>query len=148
MICVSEQDFVVADEYQALINDNASDGAVVFFVGLVRDFNQGNNVSELYLEHYPAMTQKVLCEIVEESKKRWSLGRVRVYHRVGHLSINDQIVFVGVSSRHRDDSFRAAQYIMDFLKTEAPFWKKETVNKNISRWVDPEIKDYSARDSW
>ncbi|MEE4243902.1 MAG: molybdopterin synthase catalytic subunit MoaE [Kangiellaceae bacterium] len=147
MILVTENDFNVAEEYQAMIADNPEDGAVVFFVGLVRDFNQGKEVNGLHLQHYPAMTDKVLKRIVNEAKNRWRIGRVRVVHRVGDLAVNDQIVFVAVSSPHREDSFAAAQYIMDFLKTEAPFWKKEATNEG-SRWVDAEEKNNKAKARW
>ncbi len=147
MIKVTEQDFNIAEEYQLMIADNPTDGAVVFFVGLVRDFNQGADVSGLFLEHYPAMTQKSLEAIVEQAKQRWSLGRVRLIHRVGQLQVNDQIVFVAVSSKHREDSFQAAQFIMDYLKTEAPFWKKENTISG-ERWVEASEKDSKARAQW
>ena len=146
-IRVSEEDFSVQHEYQAMIENNPRDGAVVFFVGLVRDFNQGNKVSGLTLEHYPAMTEKALQAIIQKAKQRWSLGRVRLVHRVGRLRINDQIVFVAVSSKHREDAFSAAQFIMDYLKTEAPFWKKEVTERG-ERWVEANDKDQQAREHW
>ncbi|WP_144395331.1 molybdopterin synthase catalytic subunit MoaE [Pleionea sediminis] len=147
MIRVTEDDFNVADEYRALINDNGKDGAVVFFVGLVRDMNQGSKILNLQLEHYPAMTEKALQRIVEQAKSRWQLGRVKLIHRIGSLSINDQIVFVGVTSQHREASFQAAQFIMDYLKTEAPFWKKERTPEG-ERWVDANDKDTEAKSRW
>lgn len=147
MIKVTDDDFNVNDEYQALINNNPTDGAVVFFVGLVRDMNQGYDIRGLHLEHYPAMTQKALERIVQQAKQQWDLGRVRLIHRVGSLKVNDQIVFVGVSSKHREASFEAAQFIMDYLKTEAPFWKKEQTNEG-ERWVEANNKDAEARRRW
>ena len=123
MISVQTQDFSLADEYQ-LLSEGTSAGAVVTFVGKVRDFNQGDEVQGLSLEHYPGMTEKALTEIVEQAKQRWSLLQVRVIHRVGDLELGDQIVFVGVSSAHRGDAFDACEFIMDYLKTKAPFWKK------------------------
>ena len=147
MITVQQEDFDVAKEYAALIEDNTTDGAVVFFTGLVRDFNQGNSVNGLTLEHYPAMTEKVLNDIVDQAKQRWKLGRVRVIHRVGKLDLGDQIVFVGVTSQHRESAFEANQFIMDFLKHQAPFWKKERTQKG-ERWVEAEDKDKKAQQKW
>ncbi len=146
-IDVTESDFSVAEEYQALVEENPKDGAVVFFVGLVRDMNQGHCIQGLHLEHYPAMTKKALLSIVERARQRWSLGRVRLVHRVGSLKVNDQIVFLGISSPHREASFEAAQFIMDYLKTEAPFWKKETTSDG-ERWVEANEKDSVARKRW
>jgi molybdopterin synthase catalytic subunit len=147
MIQVTEQDFDVAEQYAALVDNNSRDGAVVFFVGLVRDFNQGFSIRGLQLEHYPAMTEKALHAIVQQAKQRWPLGRVRLIHRVGKLKVNDQIVFVGVTSQHREASFEAAQFIMDYLKTQAPFWKKELTDEG-ERWVDANSKDQRARQRW
>lgn len=147
MISVQTADFSMADEYQQLCMDNSQDGAVVTFVGLVRDFNQGNTVTGLTLEHYPEMTEKALIKIVEKAKERWSLGRVRVIHRVGSLSLSEQIVFVGVSARHREAAFCAAEFIMDYLKNDAPFWKKEQTTQG-ERWVEAEIKDQDAQKKW
>ena len=146
-ITVSDNDFNVADEYEAIIRNNSSDGAVVFFVGLVRDFNQGQNINELTLEHYPAMVERTLNNIVEQARSRWQLGRIRLIHRVGTLKVNDQIVLVAVSSPHRQSSFDAAQFIMDYLKTEAPFWKKEKTNEG-EHWVSDNQKDHKARKRW
>ncbi len=147
MITVQEQDFNVATEYAELIEDNATDGAVVCFTGLVRDFNQGNVVHGLTLEHYPKMTEKALRDIVIEAKSRWELGKVRVIHRVGDLELGDQIVFVGVTCRHREAAFEANQFIMDFLKNRAPFWKKERTGAG-QRWVEAEDKDKKAQLRW
>lgn len=146
-IAVQAQDFCVADEYQALCRDNTQDGAVCAFCGLVRDFNQGHVINALTLEHYPAMTTKSLSRIVEQARARWSLGRVRLIHRVGTLNLGEQIVFVGVSSRHRGDAFAACEFIMDCLKTQAPFWKKEHTQHG-ERWVQANADDQHKADSW
>lgn len=147
MISVQTEDFDLGREYQALITNNPADGAVVTFVGLVRDYNQGNQVSGLTLEHYPGMTEKALTKIVEEAKQKWPLGRVKVIHRVGPLGLSDQIVFVGVSSKHREAAFEACQFIMDYLKNRAPFWKKERTTQG-ERWVEAEDKDKKADQRW
>lgn len=147
MISVQKDDFDVGQEYSNLIANNQTDGAVVCFTGLVRDFNQGNVVHGLSLEHYPGMTEKALLEIVLEAKSRWPLGKVRVIHRVGDLDLSDQIVFVGVTSQHREVAFEANQFIMDFLKNKAPFWKKERTTSG-ERWVEAEDKDKKAKERW
>ncbi|MGF1686211.1 molybdopterin synthase catalytic subunit MoaE [Photobacterium japonica] len=146
MISVQFDDFSVADEYAAL-SQGTEAGAVVTFIGKVRDFNQGDSVTGLSLEHYPGMTEKSLEAIVEESKTRWPLLQVRVIHRVGDLALGDQIVFVGVTSAHRGAAFQACEFIMDYLKTRAPFWKKEQT-PDESRWVDARETDTSAADRW
>ncbi|MEZ9523563.1 molybdopterin synthase catalytic subunit MoaE [Enterovibrio norvegicus] len=146
MISVQHDDFSVAEEYQWL-NDNASDGAVVTFVGKVRDMNLGDNVTGLTLEHYPGMTEKSLEEICNDAKARWPLGKVRVIHRVGALNLGDQIVFVGVSSAHRKAAFDACEFIMDFLKTRAPFWKKEKLVDD-ERWIEARDSDDEAANRW
>lgn len=144
---VQTQDFSLQAEYQALCEGNKQDGAVVTFCGRVRDRNEGRNIIALELEHYPAMTQKVLTNIVEEAKRRWSLGQVRVVHRIGKLALGEQIVFVGVTSTHRQDAFLAADFIMDFLKTQAPFWKKEHTGEGES-WVEARASDQQQLQRW
>ncbi|UKA11019.1 molybdopterin synthase catalytic subunit MoaE [Photobacterium damselae] len=146
MISVQSEDFSVADEYEKLAQGTEA-GAVVTFIGKVRDFNQGDSVTGLSLEHYPGMTEKALSEIVEQARARWPLLQVRVIHRVGDLDLGDQIVFVGVSSAHRGASFEACEFIMDYLKTRAPFWKKEQTPEE-NRWVDARESDTSAADRW
>ena len=146
-LSVQVDDFDVAYEYAQLRENNHKDGAIVFFSGLVRDFNQGNDVTGLYLEHYPAMTEKALAKIITEAKNRWPLSRVRLIHRVGQLYLSDQIVFVGVSSSHREAAFEACHFIMDYLKKQAPFWKKETTKKG-DWWVESLDKDVKALDKW
>ncbi len=123
MISVQEHDFNVGDEYQLLAEGTAA-GAVVTFIGKVRDMNLGDDVTGLSLEHYPGMTEKSLNDIVAQAKERWPLLKVKVIHRVGDLELGDQIVFVGVSSAHRGAAFDSCEFIMDYLKTNAPFWKK------------------------
>ncbi|PSW21082.1 molybdopterin synthase catalytic subunit MoaE [Photobacterium sanctipauli] len=146
MISVQFEDFSVADEYEQLAQGTDA-GAVVTFVGKVRDFNQGDAVTGLSLEHYPGMTEKSLAEIVEQATARWPLLKTRVIHRVGDLALGDQIVFVGVTSAHRGAAFEACEFIMDYLKTRAPFWKKEQTPEE-SRWVDARETDTSAADRW
>lgn len=135
MIRVQTEDFDQNQEYRLLIDGNQQDGAVVTFIGLVRDFNQGHDIKGMTLEYYPGMTEKALEKIEAEAKAKWPIGRVNIVHRVGDLSLGDQIVFVGVSSSHRKDAFAATQFIMDTLKTDAPFWKKEQTSKG-ERWVE------------
>ena len=139
VVVVQQADFDLNQEYQTLIEGNQTDGAVVTFCGLVRDFNQGHEIIGLTLEHYPAMTLKALEKIETEARERWTLGRVTIIHRVGDLDLGDQIVFVGVSSRHRKDAYAASQFIMDTLKTDAPFWKKERTTTG-PRWVESEMR--------
>lgn len=147
MISVQTEDFDVAALYADMVRENNSNGAVVTFVGLVRDFAPDGDVFGLYLEHYPGMTERVLTEIAEEAKQRWSLGEVMILHRIGDLSAGDQIVFVGVASPHRKDAFEASQFIMDILKTKAPFWKKERLHSE-SRWVEAKTSDETESKRW
>lgn len=153
MIRVQTQDFDIAHEYQQLRNSSSGAGAMVFFVGLVRDIVRGNSLVELTLEHYPAMTQNYLIQLVEQAKQRWPLQQVRLIHRVGSLAANDQIVFVGVSSAHRSAAFNGAEFIMDKLKTQAPFWKKETLinavtGKHEMAWVEAKATDADKAQQW
>lgn len=122
-------------------------GAVVSFVGLVRDSNAGSRVRELYLEHYPGMTEKSIDTILEEAESRWRVRDIRVVHRIGRLYPGDPIVAVVVSSAHRGDAFSACEFIMDYLKTRAPFWKKETTPEG-TRWVDARDSDSDAAERW
>ncbi len=146
-IKVQIEDFNQQVEYDRLRQDSST-GAVVTFTGLVRDINQGEQISALTLEHYPAMTEKALTGIVEQANSRWSLINTTVIHRVGELQLLDQIVFVGVASLHRGDAFAACEFIMDHLKTQAPFWKKETNSQGESYWVDARESDQSALNKW
>lgn len=147
MIRVSEPDFNVADEIALLEADNPQDGAVVTFTGRVRQQNDGHDVTGLFLEHYPAMTEKSLLGIVEQAKEKWRINRVSVIHRVGQLYVGDNIVFVGVTSKHRGDAFAAAEYIMDYLKVQAPFWKKET-RSGQDAWVEAKTSDQQKAQQW
>ncbi|MEZ9359614.1 molybdopterin synthase catalytic subunit MoaE [Vibrio cyclitrophicus] len=145
-VVVTAEDFSVGDEYDYLAQGTAA-GAVVTFVGKVRDMNLGDNVIGLSLEHYPGMTEKSLSEICDQAEARWPIEKMRVIHRVGDLDIGDQIVYVGVSSTHRDAAFEACEFVMDFLKTKAPFWKKERTTET-TRWVDSRDSDAKAAERW
>ncbi|SQD77485.1 molybdopterin synthase catalytic subunit MoaE [Moritella yayanosii] len=145
-IQIQTEDFDLATEYAAL-GKSHSTGAIVTFIGKVRDFNQGDSVSGLTLEHYPGMTEKSLAKILIEAETRWSIQGVKVIHRIGELALGEQIVFVGVASMHRGDAFQACEFIMDYLKTQAPFWKKEATQAG-SHWVDARETDTTAADRW
>ncbi|MGO4893450.1 molybdopterin synthase catalytic subunit MoaE [Flavobacterium sp. W21_SRS_FM6] len=146
-ISVQEGDFDVALEYQRLQHLSANNGAVVFFVGLVRDFNANQLLNGLFLEHYPAMTQIALADIVRQAKEKWSLGSVTLIHRVGKLAVNEQIVMVGVTSQHRQAAFQSAEFMMDYLKVNAPFWKKE-LSESGDFWVEAKQTDQQAANRW
>lgn len=145
-VSVQHDDFSVAQEYAALAEGTQA-GAVVTFVGKVRDMNLGDNVTGLHLEHYPGMTEKALLDICDEAQSRWPQLQLRVIHRVGDLDIGDQIVFVGVSSAHRGAAFEACEFVMDYLKTKAPFWKKERTTDS-TRWVESRDSDSKAAQRW
>jgi len=147
MITVQHDSFHMDQEYQRLLDASSSPGAIVTFCGLVRDFSGGQAVTAIELEHYPGMTEKVLQKIVDEARDRWELDQVRIIHRVGKLAANEPIVFVGVSSSHRAAAFSACEFIMDFLKTQAPFWKKE-FTPDGSYWVEAKESDESAAQRW
>jgi molybdopterin synthase catalytic subunit len=156
-LSIQSQDFDVGEEYAALVERvnklsyNQDLGAVVFFVGCVRaDANkesQQNPVIALELEHYSGMTEKVLQDIMMQAKNRWALQAVRIVHRIGKLNAGEQIVFVAAASEHRADAFQAAEFLMDFLKTQAPFWKKE-MTASGEHWVEKKITDIQARNRW
>ena len=146
VINVQTEDFDVAAEYLALSHSSGT-GGVVMFSGLVRDMNLGDNVGGLYLEHYPGMTEKALADIIEQARQRWQLDKVRVIHRVGQLHPGDQIVFVGVASAHRGEAFAACEFLMDYLKTRAPFWKRELTD-NGERWIEARDSDSEAAQRW
>ena len=140
-------DFDVAREIAALRGGDARVGAVAAFVGLVRDINDAAAVSTLTLEHYPGMTEKALARIVDEAKSRWNVYEALVIHRVGELKPTDQIVLVVVTGAHRGEAFAACEFIMDYLKTRAPFWKKEQTPAG-ERWVEARTSDDDAAARW
>jgi molybdopterin synthase catalytic subunit len=146
-IRIQTQDFDLGTEITQLRANNPQVGAVVSFVGTVRDMNDGSSVAEMELEHYPGMTEKALQDIVEQAKKRWSIFDALVIHRIGVLKPLDQIVLVAVTSAHRGESFAACEFIMDYLKTQAPFWKKEQTPQG-ARWVDARATDDAALKKW
>lgn len=148
MFRVQKEDFVVQDEYDALCHGNEEDGAVVFFVGKVRNSSGSGPVKSMYLEHYPAMTDKVLSRLVKYTRNRWELGNIRIVHRIGELKVGEQIVFVGVTSKHRQQAFEAAQYLMDTLKVSAPFWKKERFESGEQQWVEAKKTDTCRAEKW
>ncbi len=146
-IRIQDADFDLTTEIKALRKDDPRVGAIVTFVGTVRDMNDGSQVKGMTLEHYPGMTEKALEEIIAQAKSRWDLYKTLVIHRVGPLLPEDQIVLVAVTSAHRGEAFAACEFIMDFLKTAAPFWKKEETPEG-SRWVDARVTDDAAMTKW
>ncbi len=144
---IQEQDFDVSSELATLRAGDTRVGAVATFTGLVRDLNDAAQVSTLTLEHYPGMTEKALAQIVDDARQRWDIYDALVIHRIGPLKPGDQIVFVAVTSAHRGESFAACQFIMDYLKTRAPFWKKEQTPEG-ERWVEARASDEDAAARW
>jgi len=146
-IRIQEKDFDVSAEIAALRKGDPRVGAVVTFLGTVRDMNDGSQVKGMALEHYPGMTEKALQEILDQAATRWDLYKTLVIHRVGPLLPEDQIVLVAVTSAHRGEAFAACEFIMDYLKTAAPFWKKEETPEG-ARWVDARVADDAAMARW
>ena len=146
-IRISEEDFDLGIEVATLRAGQPQVGAVVAFVGTVRDMNDGARVAAMTLEHYPGMTERSIQAIVDQASQRWQLFGTRVIHRVGPLLPQDQIVLVAVSAAHRGEAFAACEFIMDYLKTEAPFWKKEDTPAG-ARWVDARTTDDAALAKW
>ena len=144
---VQTQDFDVGFEIKQLRVARPDVGAVVSFVGQVRDLNDGNTIARLTLEHYPGMTEKSLEAIVNQAKSRWNIMDATIIHRVGMLQPLDQIVLVAVSSAHRNEAFSACEFMMDYLKTEAPFWKKEATAEG-EQWLEAKETDETARKRW
>jgi molybdopterin synthase catalytic subunit len=144
---VQTADFDVSHELAMLRGGDPRVGAVAAFIGTVRDVNDEATVAALTLEHYPGMTEKALVHIIEEAKARWDILDALVIHRVGELLPADQIVLVGVTSAHRGEAFAACEFVMDYLKTRAPFWKKEATPKGV-RWVDARASDDDAAARW
>ena len=146
-IRIQEKDFDLSVEIAALRKNDPRVGAVVSFLGTVRDMNDGSQVKGMTLEHYPGMTEKALQEILDQAKARWDIYQTLVIHRVGPLLPEDQIVLVAVTSAHRGEAFAACEFIMDYLKTAAPFWKKEDTPEG-ARWVDARVTDEAAMARW
>lgn len=147
IVRVQEADFDLGLEIKALRLGNPAIGAVASFIGCVRDMNEGDSVGLMYLEHYPGMTELELTKICAEASERWDILDTLVIHRVGELKPLDQIVCVVVTSAHRGASFSACEFIMDYLKTRAPFWKRESTLQG-ERWVDARANDDRAAERW
>jgi len=146
-ISIQQDDFDLSAELQLCRENSSSIGAIVSFIGTVRDVGDTSDVSKMNIEHYPGMTDKALNDIVIEARSRWDLGNITVIHRVGDLNINDQIVLVITTSTHRKNAFNSCEFIMDFLKTNAPFWKKEFTETG-GKWVESKDTDTVKKDKW
>jgi molybdopterin synthase catalytic subunit len=146
-VLITTNDFNLADELAVLRATDKRIGAICSFVGTVRDRNDGLSVSSMELEHYPGMTEKAIEAMIDEAMGRFDIFGARVVHRVGLLQPLDQVVMVAVTSAHRGESFRACEFLMDYLKTQAPFWKKEETPEG-SRWVDARVSDDAALAKW
>ncbi|MGH7186385.1 MAG: molybdopterin synthase catalytic subunit MoaE [Pseudomonadota bacterium] len=144
---VQTGDFDIGAEIAAMRRGNPKVGAVASFIGVVRDLNEGDRVAEMTLEHYPGMTEKALEKMVTEARTRWDIYDALVIHRVGTLKPGDQIVLVVVTGSHRGEAFQACEFLMDYLKTRAPFWKKERTSAG-ARWVEARESDDAAADRW
>lgn len=147
MISIQQEDFDPAGEYRALRDTGAGTGAIATFTGLVRDSGDLTGVTGLFLEHYPGMTEQVIEGLVNQASERWDVRKARVIHRIGYLPLGQQIVFVGVCSAHRGDAFAACEFIMDALKTSAPFWKKE-ITGDSEHWVEQKAADLDRSQGW
>jgi molybdopterin synthase catalytic subunit len=147
IIRIQAEDFDAGRELEALTGGRRDVGAVASFIGLVRDTNDGDAIRAMTLEHYPGMTEKALTEICNQAHARWDILETLVIHRVGPLAPGDRIVLVGVSSAHRGEAFQACEFIMDYLKTRAPFWKKESTPQG-DKWVDARASDDVAAQRW
>lgn len=148
VVRVQTEDFSLQNEYAALLAQGGNTGAVASFVGLVRDRDTETPLARLFLEHYPEVTENEITRIVETAAQRWPLNACTVVHRVGSLAADDQIVLVLAASEHRKAAFAAAEFIMDYLKTEAPFWKKEIFSDGLERWVEAKQSDAEAVSQW
>ena len=146
-VTIQTRDFNLAEEIDALRKDDRRVGAVCTFTGTVRDRNDGASVSSMELEHYPGMTEKAIEAMIDQAFARFDIFAARVIHRVGLLLPLDQVVMVAVTSAHRGESFRACEFLMDYLKTQAPFWKKEQTPDG-ARWVDARVGDDAALSRW
>ena len=147
-VIIQSEDFSIEDEYQLLRSKAPNQtGAICTFTGLVREFGDRPNIEGMFLEHYPGMTEKCLYKLINQAQEKWNIHFATVIHRIGSLTLTDQIVFVGISSAHRADAFSACEYIMDYLKTDAPFWKKE-ISKDSSFWVEAKSSDQERKNKW
>ena len=146
-VSIQTEDFNLSEEIERLRKDDKRVGAVCTFTGTVRDRNDGLNVSSMALEHYPGMTEKAIEAMIDEALGRFDIFGARVVHRVGLLQPLDQVVMVAVTSAHRGESFKACEFLMDYLKTQAPFWKKEQTHEG-ARWVDARLTDDAALAKW
>ena len=146
-VSIQTADFDLAQEVKTLRNADKRIGAICTFTGTVRDINDGSNVSSMELEHYPEMTEKAIEAMIDNAFGRFDIFGARVVHRIGLLQPLDQVVMVAVTSAHRAESFKACEFLMDYLKTEAPFWKKEQTPKGM-RWVDARVSDDVAMRKW
>jgi molybdopterin synthase catalytic subunit len=146
-VSIQTQDFDISAELAALRAGQAGVGAVCSFLGTVRDRNEGDAVASMELEHYPGMTEKAIEAMIDQAHQRFDILGARVIHRVGLLQPMDQIVLVAVTSAHRGQSFLACEFLMDYLKTQAPFWKKEQTPQG-ARWVDARVSDDAALARW
>jgi len=147
VIRIQEADFDLGAEIKEIRKGDLQVGAVVSFVGTVRDLNDGSQLTSMTLEHYPGMTEKALEEIADQAKSRWDIRNTLIIHRIGPMLPEDQIVLVAVTSAHRREAFAACEFIMDYLKTAAPFWKKEQTALG-ARWVDARVSDEQAMARW
>ena len=146
-VLITSEDFNLAQEVDALRKSDKRVGAICTFTGTVRDRNDGLSVSSMALEHYTGMTEKAIEAMIDEAIARFDIFAARVIHRVGLLQPLDQVVMVAVTSAHRGESFRACEFLMDYLKTQAPFWKKEETPQG-ARWVDARVSDDAALAKW
>ena len=148
MIFVQRESFDTGTEIQKMAEGRRDIGAIVSFTGLVRDFNDNKGVQSLTLEHYPGMTEKQLAKIEEEANRRWDLQGSLIIHRFGRMEVSEPIVLVVTASAHRGDAFAAAEFLMDWLKTQAPFWKLEEDAKGSANWVEERQSDLDATKKW
>ena len=146
-VSIQQEDFDVSALQLSLTDGNLAIGAVASFVGLVRAGHTDGQIEHMELEHYPGMTERSIQSIIDEAKQRWDIGAATVVHRIGRLAPGAQIVYVGVSGAHRGETFQACEFIMDYLKTKAPFWKKETTAEG-AHWVDARESDEHAARRW
>ena len=146
-VSIQTEPFDTAAEIEKLRRDDPTIGAIVTFLGLTRDSNEGRRVSSMTLEHYAGMTEKALAKILDEAQTRWQLQGIRVVHRTGELRPQDPIVLVAVASAHRGEAFQACEFVIDYLKTRAPFWKKEQTPEG-GRWVEARHSDNRAERRW